>query len=422
MTPKQKQEHIVQLKNIIKNNGFIEDRYGNFVQDFGHSKYRFVFKRIVWRLEHKMDFGWFNALSEVISKTNLDEFNQYLKARVKANKENTEIVEITEIKGDTEMTTETKTNNFMETLKDMIKTNSGITQKDLITMTGKASSTVRSYLNKLRDENLIIKGFDDDNRMTIIWVGDEELTTDTIDTKEEVTTKTTQEPKPEVIEEKEEVETEIEDHIEEAIETNNTRKETVKGQMYVVFFQVKEELKKTLDNFNNEPIEKRPVNLANDFKKVMTIEADSKEHAFSMMQSGNIDDSIFKSLGLVHTSMCAGDILMDEAGNLFRMTASGWLKVKDGQVPKKPGKAKKTKKTGKSGAHKNPGIIQVIIDSLENPMSKEELLETLIEKFPDREADKMKKTINCQVPYRLRTDKGIVLKKDKDGRYFIVKE
>ena len=282
-------------------------------------------------------------------------------------------------------------------------------------MTGRASSTVRSYLDKLRDQNLIIKGFDDDNKMTIIWLENE---------KNEGVTETKHEPTPDPITETKqetEVEEQIENNIDEAIKTEELKGNPASTKTYVVYFQVKEELKKSLDSFKNQSIEDRIVDLASHFRKIQSIEADSKENAFLLMQNTNLDQKTIKDLGVVHSSMSIGDILMDKKGNLFRMTGSGWVKVKEGQVPKKQEKEKKEKKEKKSSGKKGPGIIEVIIDCLETPVSKEEILEILVEKFPEKEASKMKKTVNCQVPYRLGTDKGMILKKDKENRYWVEK-
>lgn len=80
----------------------------------------------------------------------------------------------------------------------------------------------------------------------------------------------------------------------------------------------------------------------------------------------------------------------------------------------KPAKEKKVK------ASKSPGVIATIAtaieDAGENGISKEEILEKLVTAFPDREADRMKKTINVQVPTRISKEKFKV--RVENGRYF----
>ena len=88
--------------------------------------------------------------------------------------------------------------------------------------------------------------------------------------------------------------------------------------------------------------------------------------------------------------------------------------------PKPAAKADKPAKEKKAKAPKGPGIIATIAAAIEeageNGISKEEILEKLVAAFPEREADRMKKTINIQVPTRISKEKfkvGV-----ENGRYF----
>lgn len=89
----------------------------------------------------------------------------------------------------------------------------------------------------------------------------------------------------------------------------------------------------------------------------------------------------------------------------------------------KKGKAKAGGKTGRQGrAGKNgaPGIIESIIEFLRTgtsgrPLTKDEVLKRLTKRFPDRSADAMKTTISIQIPSRIKSDRGIVVRKNENG-------
>ena len=99
-----------------------------------------------------------------------------------------------------------------------------------------------------------------------------------------------------------------------------------------------------------------------------------------------------------------------------------------GKSPKTSAKEEKTekedkpkgKKPEKAGEPGKPGIIQTIVNAIEKSgkkgVTKEELLETLKEEFPDRNEQSMKNTINVQVPARINKEK-FPLKKLEGGRY-----
>ncbi|WP_286764260.1 MULTISPECIES: hypothetical protein [Rhodopirellula] len=76
----------------------------------------------------------------------------------------------------------------------------------------------------------------------------------------------------------------------------------------------------------------------------------------------------------------------------------------------KPKTAAKTKPT--SSKPKGTGVIATIIEVLSKatktkPVTKDALLTQLEKRFPDRAPEAMKRTINCQVPSRLLSDKQI---------------
>lgn len=93
---------------------------------------------------------------------------------------------------------------------------------------------------------------------------------------------------------------------------------------------------------------------------------------------------------------------------------------KGGKQPKgekgKGGSSKGKKEKKESG----PGVIASIIEFLKGatktkPLTKKQLVELLAKRFPDRTAEAMEKTVNVQVPNRLRVDKDIeVESKDTD--------
>lgn len=84
-------------------------------------------------------------------------------------------------------------------------------------------------------------------------------------------------------------------------------------------------------------------------------------------------------------------------------------------------KALSTAKKSKSKTtKKKPGVVAAIIECLQNgPITKKDILKKLTKKFPDRPAEGMKRTINVFVPSRLINDKGLAVRKDKDGKFFI---
>lgn len=82
------------------------------------------------------------------------------------------------------------------------------------------------------------------------------------------------------------------------------------------------------------------------------------------------------------------------------------------------GGAKPKKATGE----KKPGIIANIIKSItKKHRTKKQILARLEKAFPERDPKKMVKTINVQVPSRLRKDKGLEIEKTDKGYKIISK-
>ena len=85
--------------------------------------------------------------------------------------------------------------------------------------------------------------------------------------------------------------------------------------------------------------------------------------------------------------------------------------------------AKKTKTKAKKAPAKKkevkkaPGVIASIVEFLEagKAMTKEQILNRLVKRFPDREPSALIQTINCQVPTRLRKEKKLKITKTFDG-------
>lgn len=87
------------------------------------------------------------------------------------------------------------------------------------------------------------------------------------------------------------------------------------------------------------------------------------------------------------------------------------------------GKAGKPSKNGRGGpaaGNGGVGIIASLIEWLQaassgKPISKPQMLEKLEKRFPDRDSEGMKTTINIQVPSRITSDKGFKVKKNEKG-------
>ena len=91
--------------------------------------------------------------------------------------------------------------------------------------------------------------------------------------------------------------------------------------------------------------------------------------------------------------------------------------VKTAKV-EKPAKEKKEKK---AGGVKGPGVIATIVETIEaagkKGVTKQEIWDILCKKFPDRDTESMRNTINVQVPNRIKKERwpvGVT----EDGYYY----
>ncbi len=94
--------------------------------------------------------------------------------------------------------------------------------------------------------------------------------------------------------------------------------------------------------------------------------------------------------------------------------------------PAEKAKAKPAKKA-EPKEERGPGVIASIVEFLgaateEKPINKDRLVEKLKKRFPDRQETAMMKTINVQVPNRLKTDKKINVKKNDKGYWIPAKK
>ncbi len=100
---------------------------------------------------------------------------------------------------------------------------------------------------------------------------------------------------------------------------------------------------------------------------------------------------------------------------------------KPSKKDKKSDKSDKKEKKGppkSAGGDGKPGIIASIVEFLEaateeSPISKKGMVKKLAKRFPDRNADSMAKTVNVQVPNRIKKDKGLNVCKNDKNQYWI---
>ena len=64
MTKKQKFEKISFIKSVLKNKGWIEDRWGNFKRTVNGKDRRFKFQKTSLRYEYKYGSKWANMTSD----------------------------------------------------------------------------------------------------------------------------------------------------------------------------------------------------------------------------------------------------------------------------------------------------------------------------------------------------------------------
>jgi hypothetical protein len=66
------------------------------------------------------------------------------------------------------------------------------------------------------------------------------------------------------------------------------------------------------------------------------------------------------------------------------------------------------------------GVIGTIGEVITNkgPVSKDQIMKVLEKRFPDHDPEKMRKTVNAQLPTRLAKTLKIKIKRNDDGLYF----
>lgn len=99
----------------------------------------------------------------------------------------------------------------------------------------------------------------------------------------------------------------------------------------------------------------------------------------------------------------------DEEEDEYKKKSS---KKKDGKKGKAPPKS--------AGGDGKPGVIASIVEFLEaatedKPVSKDKMADKLAKRFPDRDRESMLRTINVQVPGRIKSDKGLNVEKNDKG-------
>lgn len=95
-------------------------------------------------------------------------------------------------------------------------------------------------------------------------------------------------------------------------------------------------------------------------------------------------------------------------------------------IPKEPRLSKRgtvTRSGGNGGgSRKKGGVLDTIATTIEEAgeegVTKDEILEVLIEKFPERDKDSMKVTLNAQVPTRISAKRFKVERHEETGKYF----
>jgi hypothetical protein len=82
------------------------------------------------------------------------------------------------------------------------------------------------------------------------------------------------------------------------------------------------------------------------------------------------------------------------------------------------------KKAGVAKEKKGPGVIATIIELIttKGPITKAQIVTALAKKFPDRDAESMKKTVNAQIPGRISKEHGLKLVELEDKGWTIKKK
>ena len=115
---------------------------------------------------------------------------------------------------------------------------------------------------------------------------------------------------------------------------------------------------------------------------------------------------------------------IQEVVNNDQIIAEATKKVEDLQAALSAARSELRKlKGGKDRKESGPGVIATILtlvrDSGKSGITKDQMLDKLVEMFPDRAKEGMSKTINVQLPGRMNKEKGVNIKKTEKGAFYI---
>lgn len=87
---------------------------------------------------------------------------------------------------------------------------------------------------------------------------------------------------------------------------------------------------------------------------------------------------------------------------------------------KKKATTRKSKASPKKASKSRPGVIAAIVETLKSgsakkPLTKADVVEVLVKKFPNRKPLALKRTVGCQLPSRLRSEKDLDVKENERG-------
>ena len=127
----------------------------------------------------------------------------------------------------------------------------------------------------------------------------------------------------------------------------------------------------------------------------------------------------------------ANDVDLEQSTEVNEITndqliADAQKKIDDLKAQLTAAKDELRKLTGKKSSEpKGPGVITTILalvtDAPKTGISKADILEKLVEMFPDRSKEGMEKTINVQLPSRMSKERGIAINKLETGNFVVTK-
>lgn len=82
MTPKQKEFLVANIKQSLKVNGWVEDRWGNFKRAVSGKEYRVKFQKTSIRYELKVGKDWLNIVSDYIKNVVVSEGSFVIKGSI----------------------------------------------------------------------------------------------------------------------------------------------------------------------------------------------------------------------------------------------------------------------------------------------------------------------------------------------------